>query len=163
MSLAEALAVFAFARLLTAIPFTPGGLGVIELALITGLAAGRRAARAGRGGGADLPGADLRAADPDRPGHLHLLAAQPVVAAGAQQRPADRAGAGDGVSDAAPAAAGGRRAAGRTSRSSVVGAVAAASWRAAGATRDRVPACRGRRSSGCSTARRCCRSSSSGR
>jgi putative heme transporter len=35
----EVLAVFAFARLLTAIPFTPGGLGVIELALITGLAA----------------------------------------------------------------------------------------------------------------------------
>jgi putative heme transporter len=46
VSLAEALAVFAFARLLTAIPFTPGGLGVIELALITGLAAagGPRAA-----------------------------------------------------------------------------------------------------------------------
>jgi uncharacterized membrane protein YbhN (UPF0104 family) len=39
VSLPEALAVFAFARLLTAIPFTPGGLGVIELALITGLAA----------------------------------------------------------------------------------------------------------------------------
>ena len=37
VSLPEALAVFAFARLLTAIPFTPGGLGVIELALITGL------------------------------------------------------------------------------------------------------------------------------
>ncbi|HEY4604184.1 MAG TPA: YbhN family protein [Blastococcus sp.] len=35
----EALAVFAFARLLTAIPFTPGGLGIIELALITGLSA----------------------------------------------------------------------------------------------------------------------------
>ena len=35
----ETLAVFAFARLLTAIPFTPGGLGVIELALITGLSA----------------------------------------------------------------------------------------------------------------------------
>jgi uncharacterized membrane protein YbhN (UPF0104 family) len=34
----EALAVFAFARLLTAIPLTPGGLGVVELALITGLA-----------------------------------------------------------------------------------------------------------------------------
>jgi len=31
--------VFSFARLLTAIPFTPGGLGVIELALITGLSA----------------------------------------------------------------------------------------------------------------------------
>jgi uncharacterized protein (TIRG00374 family) len=42
----EALAVFAFARLLTAVPFTPGGLGIIELALITGLAAagGDRAA-----------------------------------------------------------------------------------------------------------------------
>jgi len=39
VSAPEALAVFAFARLLTAIPFTPGGLGVIELALITGLAA----------------------------------------------------------------------------------------------------------------------------
>ena len=39
MGWVEALAVFAFARLLTAIPFTPGGLGVIELALITGLAA----------------------------------------------------------------------------------------------------------------------------
>ncbi|SOD94425.1 lysylphosphatidylglycerol synthase transmembrane domain-containing protein [Blastococcus haudaquaticus] len=38
VSLPEALAVFAFARLLTAVPFTPGGLGVIELALITGLA-----------------------------------------------------------------------------------------------------------------------------
>jgi uncharacterized protein (TIRG00374 family) len=35
----EILAVFAFARLLTAIPFTPGGLGIIELALITGLSA----------------------------------------------------------------------------------------------------------------------------
>ena len=34
----EALAVFAFARLLTAIPFTPGGLGVVEFALIAGLA-----------------------------------------------------------------------------------------------------------------------------
>lgn len=35
----EALAVFSFARLLTAIPLTPGGLGVVEVALITGLAA----------------------------------------------------------------------------------------------------------------------------
>src|SRR3954454_15124816 len=39
VSWTEALAVFAFARLLTAVPFTPGGLGVIELALITGLSA----------------------------------------------------------------------------------------------------------------------------
>jgi putative heme transporter len=35
----EALAVFSFARLVTAIPVTPGGLGVVEVALITGLAA----------------------------------------------------------------------------------------------------------------------------
>jgi len=35
----EALAVFSFARLITAIPITPGGLGVVEVALITGLAA----------------------------------------------------------------------------------------------------------------------------
>jgi putative heme transporter len=34
---AEALAVFAFARLVTAIPITPGGAGVVELALIAGL------------------------------------------------------------------------------------------------------------------------------
>jgi putative heme transporter len=46
VSWVEALAVFAFARLLTAVPFTPGGLGVIELTLITGLSAagGARAA-----------------------------------------------------------------------------------------------------------------------
>ena len=35
----EALAVFAFVRLLTAIPLTPGGLGIIELGLIGGLTA----------------------------------------------------------------------------------------------------------------------------
>jgi uncharacterized membrane protein YbhN (UPF0104 family) len=34
---AEALAVFAFARLVTAIPLTPGGVGMVELALIAGL------------------------------------------------------------------------------------------------------------------------------
>lgn len=39
VSWAEALAVFAFARLLSAIPLTPGGLGVVEVALITGLSA----------------------------------------------------------------------------------------------------------------------------
>jgi uncharacterized membrane protein YbhN (UPF0104 family) len=35
----EVLAVFAFARLVTAIPVSPGGLGIVEVALITGLAA----------------------------------------------------------------------------------------------------------------------------
>jgi uncharacterized protein (TIRG00374 family) len=37
---AQVLAVFAFARLLTAIPLTPGGVGVVELALIAGLSSG---------------------------------------------------------------------------------------------------------------------------
>jgi uncharacterized protein (TIRG00374 family) len=42
---AEVLAVFAFARLLSAAPITPGGLGVVELALIGGLyASGKSAA-----------------------------------------------------------------------------------------------------------------------
>jgi uncharacterized protein (TIRG00374 family) len=36
---AEVLAVFAFARLATAIPLTPGGAGVVEAVLITGLTA----------------------------------------------------------------------------------------------------------------------------
>lgn len=40
----EALAVFAFARLVTAIPITPGGLGIVEIALIAGLTAAGGAA-----------------------------------------------------------------------------------------------------------------------
>jgi len=39
LSWIEVLVVFSFARLATALPVTPGGLGVIELVLITGLAA----------------------------------------------------------------------------------------------------------------------------
>jgi putative heme transporter len=39
VSWAEILAVFSLARLLTAIPITPGGVGFVEAALITGLAA----------------------------------------------------------------------------------------------------------------------------
>ncbi len=39
VSWVEVLAVFALARLLTAIPITPGGLGIVDVALITGLAA----------------------------------------------------------------------------------------------------------------------------
>jgi membrane-associated phospholipid phosphatase/uncharacterized membrane protein YbhN (UPF0104 family) len=43
---AQVLAVFAFARLVTAIPITPGGVGVVELALIAGIVeAGGDAAR----------------------------------------------------------------------------------------------------------------------
>jgi uncharacterized membrane protein YbhN (UPF0104 family) len=42
----QAFLVFAFARLLTAIPLTPGGVGVVELTLIAGLS---------RGSGDDAP------------------------------------------------------------------------------------------------------------
>ena len=42
ISWAQILAVFAFARLLSAAPITPGGVGLVELALIAGLyAAGK--------------------------------------------------------------------------------------------------------------------------
>jgi uncharacterized protein (TIRG00374 family) len=37
VSWVQVLAVFAFVRLLTAIPLTPGGLGIVELGLIGGL------------------------------------------------------------------------------------------------------------------------------
>lgn len=39
VSWVEVLALFAFARLITAIPISPGGLGLVELTLITGLSA----------------------------------------------------------------------------------------------------------------------------
>jgi len=39
VSWVQVLAFFAFARLLTAVPFTPGGLGLVEATLITGLTA----------------------------------------------------------------------------------------------------------------------------
>jgi putative heme transporter len=39
VSVIEALAAFAFTRLVTAIPFTPGGVGVVELALTAALVA----------------------------------------------------------------------------------------------------------------------------
>ena len=43
---------------------------------------GGRRPGGGGGGRADLPGAHLRAADPDRPGHLRVLAAQPARGGG---------------------------------------------------------------------------------
>ena len=43
-SWAQILAVFAFACLITAIPVTPGGVGIVELALISGITAAGGAA-----------------------------------------------------------------------------------------------------------------------
>ena len=39
LSWSEAFVVFTFARLVTAIPITPGGLGLVEVTLITGMSA----------------------------------------------------------------------------------------------------------------------------
>ena len=76
VSTAKVLAVFSFSRLLSAVPVTPGGVGVIDLGYIGGLAAGLPETREGSGGGgrADLPCTDLRHPDPDRRLHLPRLA-----------------------------------------------------------------------------------------
>ena len=71
---AEVLAVFAFARLATAIPFTPGGAGVVEAVLITGLVAAGGTSR-GRRRRPGLPGAHLGPAHPGR-GRLPAVVAQ---------------------------------------------------------------------------------------
>ncbi len=59
---------FAFSRLLSAVPITPGGVGVIDLGYIGGLAAaapdGEKAAVVGAV--LDVPRADLRRTDPAR-------------------------------------------------------------------------------------------------
>ena len=74
------LAVFAFARLVTAIPLTPGGVGIVELALISGISAagGERAEVVA----AVLIFRLLTYVVPDRVRrrHLHVLAPQPLVA-----------------------------------------------------------------------------------
>jgi hypothetical protein len=83
-----AVAVFAFARLLSA-PITPGGLGIVELARIGGLyATGKSTADVPldlfRGqmaaAGPVVPGTDLRSADPARQPHVPDLAAQEELA-----------------------------------------------------------------------------------
>ena len=93
---AQVLGVFAFARLLTAVPITPGGLGIVEVAYIGGLIlAGRghgcphrRLPRPGDGGRAGLPGAHLRDPDPARGDHVRDLAYEHELAqAGADRGP----------------------------------------------------------------------------
>ncbi len=70
----EALATFAFVRLLAAVPITPGGLGVVELGLTGGLVAAGGDHAAGRRGRAAVPRAHVPAADPDRRSVLSDLA-----------------------------------------------------------------------------------------
>ena len=76
---AQVLGVFAFGRLLTAVPITPGGVGIVEVAYIGGLilagegrdGAGRRLPRASGGGRAGVPSAHVR--DPIPLGALTYL------------------------------------------------------------------------------------------
>jgi uncharacterized membrane protein YbhN (UPF0104 family) len=75
---AEVLAVFAFARLATAIPFTPGGVGFVEAVLIAGLTAAGGDRDAVTAAVPVLSRAHLGAADRGRRGHLPLVA--PTVA-----------------------------------------------------------------------------------
>ena len=76
----EVLATFAFVRLLTVIPLTPGGLGIVDLGLVAGLAAAGGDHARGSGRRARLPAPDLCAADRVRHVHLPLLAPEHVMA-----------------------------------------------------------------------------------
>ncbi len=72
------LAAFAFVRLLTVLPVTPGGLGITELGLIATLvaAAGHSGQRAGDRGRTALPGRHLPASHPPRRSRLPGVAAR---------------------------------------------------------------------------------------
>ncbi len=111
VSTAEAFAVYAFSRLLSAVPITPGGVGLIDLGYIGGLTAFDSAEKAAdRGRRAAVPRAHLRDPDPDRRVHLHHLARQVGLASSRRRgRPArashvlhvrERLRAGQGMSGA---------------------------------------------------------------
>ena len=69
------LAAFAFVRLLSVVPITPGGIGVIEVGLTAPLAAGLGRGREGGGRRPAVPFAHLPAADPARRAGLPGMAA----------------------------------------------------------------------------------------
>ncbi len=90
VSAAEVFAVFAFGRLLTALPITPGGLGVHRAGVHRRPGCGGRRQARGRGGGAALPRPHVR--DPDRagPGHVPDLAREEQLASRLASRGRDR-------------------------------------------------------------------------
>jgi putative heme transporter len=79
VSWAQVLVAFAFMRLITIVPFTPGSAGVAELALIAPLVAAGGDPGAGDRRGAGVPGPDLGAADPGRGRLLPVVAAKPAA------------------------------------------------------------------------------------
>ena len=85
----QVLAAFAFVRLLSAVPITPGGLGLVELGLTTALGSGLPTRDQGpdRGRGAAVPGLDVAAPGAARRRVLDLLAQQPELAVHARATP----------------------------------------------------------------------------
>ena len=81
VSTAEAFAVYAFSRLLSAVPITPGGVGP-DRPRVHRWTHGvqRRGEGRDRGGGAAVPRAHVRDPDPGRRVHLHHLARQEGLA-----------------------------------------------------------------------------------
>jgi hypothetical protein len=63
------LAAFAFVRLLSALPITPGGIGVVETGLTAGLAVGHAPAEAAKVAAAVLESAGTAAGGATRPSH----------------------------------------------------------------------------------------------
>lgn len=97
VSALQSLAVFAFGRLLGAIPITPGGLGVIELGYIGGLVSAGGNEPSGRGGRPAVPRAHVR--DPDRARRVQvrdLACEEQLAATGSRARAGSRAHAGLG-------------------------------------------------------------------
>ena len=87
VSFAEAFAAWALIRILTTIPITPGGLGVVELGLTGALVSFGGGQRRGRRRGAALPRAHLRAPDRGRRRlPARLAAARRRRAGAAEQR-----------------------------------------------------------------------------
>ena len=83
VSTAEAFAVFSFGRLISALPITPGGLGVIELGYIGGLVGRRRGQGRRRRRRPVVPHPHVRDPDPARGVHVPDLAGEDELAPGA--------------------------------------------------------------------------------
>ncbi len=92
VSTTEAFAVYAFSRLLSAVPITPGGVGPIDLGYIGGLTAFSGEEKAAIVAAVLLFRALTYAIHPNRRVHLHHLAGQAGLAPSCRRCGAARAG-----------------------------------------------------------------------